>query len=70
MPGAEAYETQCQQMRVPDHVPPELAALYTPLLNKEQEQHLFRKMNYLKHKANRLLNLIRFPSACIDECGD
>jgi RNA polymerase sigma factor (sigma-70 family) len=26
-----------------------------PLLNKDQEQHQFRKMNFLKHKANRLL---------------
>jgi RNA polymerase primary sigma factor len=25
-----------------------------PLLNKEQEQHLFRQMNFLKHKAFRL----------------
>jgi RNA polymerase primary sigma factor/RNA polymerase sigma factor len=24
-----------------------------PLLNREQEQHLFRKFNYIKHKANR-----------------
>ena len=33
----------------------ELAALYeVPLLNKEQEQYLFRQMNYLKHKAHRL----------------
>ena len=39
----------------PKRKPPELASLYeTPLLNKEQEQHLFRKMNFLKHKANRL----------------
>src|SRR5207248_6882406 len=34
---------------------PEQASLYeTTLLNKEQEQHLFRKMNYLKHKASKL----------------
>src|SRR5262249_29574311 len=35
--------------------PPELASLYeVPLLNKDQEQHLFRQMNYLKHKAGQL----------------
>ena len=41
-------------MRVPKDAPPELASLYEmPLLNKEQEQHLFRKMNFLKHKASQ-----------------
>jgi RNA polymerase sigma factor (sigma-70 family) len=55
MPGAEAYDAQRRQMRVPKDAPPELASLYeVPLLNKEQEQHLFRQMNYLKHRANRL----------------
>jgi len=42
-------------MRIPKDAPPELASLYeTPLLNKEQEQHLFRKMNFLKHQAAKL----------------
>jgi RNA polymerase sigma factor (sigma-70 family) len=55
MPGAGEYETNKRQMRVPKDAPPELASLYeVPLLNKEQEQHLFRKMNFLKHKANHL----------------
>jgi RNA polymerase sigma factor (sigma-70 family) len=55
MPGLEEYEAQRQQMRVPKDAPPELASLYeVPLLNKEQEQHLFRKMNFLKHKASQL----------------
>src|SRR5262249_42869421 len=55
MPDAEAYEAKRRDMRVPKDVPPELAPLYeVPLLNKEQEQHLFRKMNYLKHKASQL----------------
>ena len=39
---------------VPKDVPPELASLYeVPLLTKEQEQHLFRKMNFLKYKAGQ-----------------
>jgi RNA polymerase primary sigma factor len=55
LPGLAEYEAQRQQMRVPKDAPPELAALYEmPLLNKEQEQHLFRKMNFLKHKASKL----------------
>src|SRR5262249_1354602 len=52
MPDLEAYNAKKGEMRVPKDVPAELAACYqVPLLNKEQEQHLFRKMNYLKHKA-------------------
>jgi RNA polymerase primary sigma factor len=55
MPGQDDYEHQRQQMRIPKDAPPELASLYEmPLLNREQEQHLFRKMNYLKHRASKL----------------
>ncbi len=44
-----------RKVRVPSGLPSYLAALYeVPLLNREQEYHLFRKMNYLKHKASRL----------------
>jgi RNA polymerase sigma factor (sigma-70 family) len=60
MPDADAYEARRREMRAPKDVPPELAPLYeVPLLNKEQEQHLFRKMNYLKFKASRLRNQLR-----------
>jgi RNA polymerase sigma factor (sigma-70 family) len=55
MPDAEAYEARRRDMRAPKDVPPELASMYeVPLLSKEQEQHLFRQMNYLKYKAARL----------------
>jgi RNA polymerase primary sigma factor/RNA polymerase sigma factor len=41
--------------RVPSGVPPYLASLYdVPLLTREQEMHLFRRMNYLKYKASTL----------------
>jgi RNA polymerase sigma factor (sigma-70 family) len=57
MPDLEAYEAQRRTMKVPKDAPPELASLYeVPLLNKEQEQHQFRKMNFLKHRANLLRN--------------
>ena len=40
----------------PSGLPPYLASLYeVPLLSREQEQHLFRKMNYLKYRASTLL---------------
>jgi RNA polymerase sigma factor (sigma-70 family) len=56
MPGQDAFDAARRSMRIPKDAPPELAALYEmPLLNKDQEQHQFRKMNFLKHKANRLL---------------
>jgi RNA polymerase primary sigma factor len=52
MPAAEEYDANRRAMRVPKDAPPELASLYeVPLLNKEQEQHLFRQLNYLKHQA-------------------
>lgn len=44
-----------RKVRAPSGLPPYLASLYdVPLLSREQEYHLFRKMNYLKHVANRL----------------
>jgi RNA polymerase primary sigma factor len=55
MPGEDEYENKRRSMRAPKDVPPELASCYEyPLLNAEQERHLFRKMNYLKFKASRL----------------
>ncbi len=44
-----------KKSRAPSGLPPYLASLYeTPLLTREQEQHLFRKFNFLKHQACRL----------------
>ncbi len=44
-----------RRARVPSGLPHYLASLYeVPLLTREQEHHLFRKFNYLKHKASRL----------------
>jgi RNA polymerase primary sigma factor len=64
MPEAEEYEVKRRAMRVPKDVPVELAPLYeVPLLTKEQEQHLFRKMNYLKYKASKLRNQLRKDGA-------
>src|SRR5262249_21783063 len=55
MPDEEEFVAHRKQMRIPKDAPPELAPLYEmPLLTREQEQHLFRKMNYLKHKAHQL----------------
>lgn len=45
-----------QRVRPPAGLPPYLTSLYeVPLLTREQEVHLFRKMNYLKYKASKLV---------------
>lgn len=44
-----------RRSKPPKGLPPYLASLYeTPLLTREQESHLFRKMNYLKYRASLL----------------
>lgn len=51
MPGLAEFEAKRAGKSPPKDVPPQMAHLYEwPLLNKEQEQHVFRKMNFLKHK--------------------
>ena len=44
-----------KKARLPSGLPPYLASLYeVPLLSRNQEAHLFRKMNYLKYKSSKL----------------
>jgi RNA polymerase primary sigma factor len=43
-----------------------LAPLSTPLLNQEQERHLFRKMNYLKHQVARLRGALTPPGGGLE----
>lgn len=55
MPDADKFEAKRKDAKPPKDVQPELAHLYEmPLLTKEQEQHMFRKMNFLKYKAATL----------------
>jgi RNA polymerase sigma factor (sigma-70 family) len=71
MPGLADYEQQRQKMHAPKDAPPELAPLYEmPLLNKEQEQHLFRQMNYLKFKAAQLRGKLDPTRARIQQIRD
>lgn len=64
-------ETPTRKPRRPSGLPPYLASLYEiPLLTKEQEQHLFRKYNYLKFKATKLrqsLDMENPKSTVMDE---
>ncbi len=71
MPDAEAAG---RRRRAPEGLPPYLASLYdTPLLTRQQEAHLFRKMNFLKHRAEALrtqINPDRPSAPRLDELED
>jgi RNA polymerase sigma factor (sigma-70 family) len=57
-PPASAVSTP----RIPKDLPPYLRSLYlTPLLTREQEQDLFRRYNYLKYKAAKILKAVGGP---------
>jgi len=59
MPGEDKFHDAHRGMKAPRDVPPELASLYEwPLLTKEQEQHQFRLMNFLKHRLNQVKKAI------------
>ncbi len=67
MPNLEQFEDKRQAMKIPKDAPPELASLYEmPLLSKDQEQHQFRQMNFLKHKAAQLRNRMILPDGSIN----
>lgn len=78
LPGAEAEllgplpagNDEPKKLRVPAGLPPYLTALYeVPLLTREQEQHVFRKYNYLKSRAAQLragLNPARATTSLMD----
>ncbi len=57
-------------VRVPKDLPPYLRSLYlTPLLTREQEQDLFRRYNYLKFKAARLLTSLDADIVTAEQCA-
>ena len=60
MPDFDEYDAKRRAMKAPKDVGAELAPLYEmPLLNKDQEAHLFRKMNFLKFQACKLRDEFR-----------
>ena len=64
-------EPKANGTKPPEGLPTYVSGLFqTPLLSKEQEVHLFRKMNYLKHRAQKLrenLNPKTASSVTLDE---
>jgi len=54
MPNVSEFESKRTGKSPPKDVPAHMAHLYEwPLLTKEQEQHMFRKMNFLKHQLHK-----------------
>lgn len=70
MPAPPAGKSP-RKSKPPKGLPPYLSSLYeVPLLTREQEAHLFRKMNFLKHLASRLRALVdptRAKTSDLDE---
>ena len=60
-----------KKTRLPAGLPPYLASLYdVPLLTRDKEMHLFRKMNFLKYKACKLreqIDVSRPKSGLMDQ---
>ncbi len=60
-----------RKSKPPKGLPPYLASLYeVPLLDREQESHLFREMNFLKHQAHQIrerLDPTRAKTADLEE---
>lgn len=57
-----------RKVKAPAGLPAYLASLYeVPLLTREQEYHLFRKMNYLKHAANKLRESLDLKSPSVSD---
>ncbi|MBY0458061.1 MAG: sigma-70 family RNA polymerase sigma factor, partial [Gemmataceae bacterium] len=68
MPGLSEFEAKRAGKAPPKDVPPHMAHLYEwPLLSKEQEQHMFRQMNFLKHKLHKLQDAIDPTQAKVKE---
>lgn len=64
-------ETPPRKLRSPSGLPPYLSALYeVPLLAREQEMHLFRKFNLLKHKASKLREKLNPAAARTSEMNE
>jgi len=68
MPGKAEFEAKRATMQPPKDVPAHMAHLYEwPLLTKDQEQHMFRKMNFLKHLLHKLKQTVDPVRAKVSE---
>lgn len=54
MPRLDEYNDKANNVHIPSSVPHEFRPMYRyPILDKDQEAHLFRQMNFYKHWANK-----------------
>lgn len=61
MPNQADFDEKKRKIVLKDEITGMMRPLYgSPLLNKEQEYHLFRKMNYFKYCAKKLMSKKRF----------
>lgn len=68
MPDEDEFWSKARGMHAPNNVDAGMAYLYSkPLLSREQEAHLFRKMNYLKHKLHQVRSKINPASARVQD---
>jgi len=68
MPDEADFNQKLHTMRAPKDVEAHMTYLYErPLLNAKQEQHLFRQMNYFKHKLHQLKQKIDPSRARVSE---
>lgn len=60
-----------RKLRAPSGLPTYLASLYdVPLLTREQEYHLFRKMNYLKFRASKLRETLNLSDPRVSDMDE
>lgn len=72
IPGIEQFKSDNNKIyKIVSKKPMEMRPCYeAALLTFEQEQHLFRKMNFYKHKAKILLNGSKISSAALKKIED
>ena len=71
MPDEAEFNDKLKTMRAPKDVEAHMTYLYErPLLNFKQEQHLFRKMNFLKHLLKKAQERIDPAKAKVSELAE
>ncbi len=68
MPRLSEFKEKRKEILKLQNIPRELLPLYQePLLDKDQEQHLFRQFNYYKYKAKKLARILRQKEAITEK---
>jgi RNA polymerase primary sigma factor len=71
LPDEDEFNKKLKDSRAPSDVEAHMRYLYSkPLLNFKQEQHLFRKMNFLKHQLKKMQERIDPARAKVSELAE